>query len=278
MKTLKTTRYELNMNRPDLASGRVRLAFLTDLHNVENGPDNEALLGAIRKENPDLILCGGDMIVAKEGHPTTTAVNFLLTLSEEFPMYHALGNHELRLKQFPKQYGEVFEEYKKTLTEAGITFLENESELLAVKGIPMQITGYENPRFCFHRFRQPKLKVGMMKKVLGYPNPKTVNILLAHHPGYMKTYNEWGADLTLCGHNHGGIIRLGKHRGLISPNLRPFSKTCYGHHIFHERDLDGKTVKHEHHVIVSAGTGEHTFPLRINNPRELVIVDLGINL
>ncbi len=87
-----------------------------------------------------------------------------------------------------------------------------------------------------------------------------------HSPKYGDTYFDWGADLILSGHYHGGIVRIGRHNGLLSPQLHPFPKFCCGD--FHRK---------EQHMLVSAGAGEHTIPVRIHNPRELLMVDLKPN-
>ena len=42
---------------------KLKAAFLTDLHGREFGLGNQALLEEIRRQQPDLVLCAGDMIV-----------------------------------------------------------------------------------------------------------------------------------------------------------------------------------------------------------------------
>ena len=71
-----------------------------------------------------------------------------------------------------------------------------------------------------------------------------------------------GADLTLAGHLHGGIVRLPYFGGVITPQLRFFPK--YDRGLFKRR---GKQM------VVSAGLGSHSIPIRINNPPELVVLD-----
>ena len=83
------------------------------------------------------------------------------------------------------------------------------------------------------------------------------------YPKYGKTYFEWGADLILSGHYHGGVVRLSEHYGLSSPQYLFLPPFCCGD--FHKGDQ---------HMIVSAGLGEHTIPLRIHNPRELLVIDI----
>ena len=47
-------------------------------------------------------------------------------------------------------------------------------------------------------------------------------ILLAHQALYAETYAGWGMDLVLCGHLHGGVVRLPGIGGVISPQLTLF--------------------------------------------------------
>lgn len=274
---MKTVTYKLNLIRPDLASGSLRLAFLTDLHNSENGPDNEDLLNAIREAGVDLILCGGDMLVGDVETPITIAKDLVLKLAADYPIYHALGNHEHRLKLYPHQYGPKYEEYKESLEQAGVIFLDNEQELITVRGIPLMISGYSLPKQAYTRVSRASLDASRINQELGAADRKVLNILLAHTPEYMPAYTNWGADLTLCGHFHGGIIRLGEHTGLITPNVKLFNGKCHGQYDFHSRITSGITEEYDSHIIVSAGLGEHTLPLRFHNPRELVIVEIEIS-
>ena len=54
--------------------------------------------------------------------------------------------------------------------------------------------------------------------------PPGCTILLAHNPLLLDTYAAWGADLVLCGHVHGGLIRLPLAGGLLSPERKFFPK------------------------------------------------------
>ena len=119
-------------------------------------------------------------------------------------------------------------------------------------------------RTYYNRFYRGPLPVSELTDHLGKPDPARYSILLAHHPAYRSSYASNGADLTLSGHYHGGVVGLGAHRGLVTPDFRLFSKNCRG--LF----LTGVTCQ-----IISAGTGEHTIPVRIWNRRELIITDIG---
>ena len=102
-----------------------------------------------------------------------------------------------------------------------------------------------------------------IREHIGEANEETYNILLAHNPEYFVSYALWGADLTLSGHFHGGSVRLPFVGGVISPKLQLFPKYDYGLH-----------EKYAKKMIVTSGLGSHSVALRINNPAEVVIIDL----
>ena len=129
------------------------------------------------------------------------------------------------------------------------------------KGIPLTICGLEPDERFYEKGRRKEGMVEELEKRFGQPDPDRITILLAHNPRYKKEYLSWGATVTFCGHYHGGVMMLGKRRGAISPDFRLFPGEC-----------GGINKKGEHAVIVSAGLGEHTIPLRIHNPRELTIL------
>jgi hypothetical protein len=104
--------------------------------------------------------------------------------------------------------------------------------------------------------------VPALEQMIGKPNDDSFRLLLAHHPCYFDAYAGWGADLTLSGHLHGGIVRLPFFGGVVSPQIRLFPRYDKGMYT-----MDGKKM------IVSAGLGSHTIKLRINNPPELIIID-----
>ena len=59
------TRYTVNSGKMKGFGDEIRILFFSDLHNMEYGKHNERLFRAAARENPDLILIGGDMLVGK---------------------------------------------------------------------------------------------------------------------------------------------------------------------------------------------------------------------
>ncbi len=266
MARFRTVRYHIKLNKPRMPKGRFRLVFLTDLHNCEWDPGNRLLLSMIAQEKPDLVLCGGDMLVAHPGVSSEPAVSFLTELAKQYRIWYAPGNHEYRLRLYPETYGDMYRQYMDALKDSDIVFLDNASAKTSVRGVPVSICGLSITRKFYRRLSSLTLPTAFLTKRLGGPDPERVNLLLAHTPKYMKTYLEWGADLTLSGHYHGGVLRTGRDRGLISPDPQILPANAHG--CFSK---DGK------YAVVSAGLGEHTIPVRIHNPRELVVVNISVN-
>lgn len=239
----------------------VKAVLIADLHNKCYGRNNERLLAEIRKQKPDMILVAGDILTAKPGKSMEPGISFLRELVKDFPVYYGNGNHEHRLKLYPETYGDMGERYGQALHEMGIEPLVNGHVVLEDCGIA--VYGAEIEREYYKRFRKTDMEEGHMRKLLGKPKEGLFTVLLAHNPDYFPRYAEWGADLTLSGHVHGGVARvpfLG--RGVISPGLRLFPR--YDGGIFRE----GRAV-----MILSRGLGMHTIPVRLFNPGELWVIE-----
>jgi len=79
----KITRYQIRTSKIKRDAGKVRIVFLSDLHNHIYGKENEELLSAIREAKPDLILAGGDMLVGKAGRDWTPAADLMKKTSTD---------------------------------------------------------------------------------------------------------------------------------------------------------------------------------------------------
>lgn len=238
-----------------------RAVLVTDLHNKRYGKNNEALLSAIKNQQPDFILIAGDVLTAKPGVALEPALQFLRALAGEYPIYYANGNHEHRLKLYPETYGDMAKRYGAALKEMGIEPLVNSHIDLPEYGIA--VYGSEIDKMFYKRFKVRKMAEGYLPQILGQAPGERFTVLLAHNPDYFPQYAAWGADLTMSGHIHGGVARVpvwGK--GVVSPAWRLFPK--YDGGIFKE----GKAV-----MLLSRGLGIHTIPVRIFNPAELWVVD-----
>lgn len=265
LRDFRVTKYRICSQKLNGIKREKKIIFLSDLHNRMYGEENERLLESIRNQHPDLILIGGDMLVRKDGNSYDKTVHFLAKLPGICPVYCANGNHEQKLKELPDKYEQSYEEYKKALTASGIHMLENASETVKLDEVPVKLSGLEIPLGAYARFGKKELSLKEITDRIG-EHGDDYQILLAHHPGYMKEYLAYGADLILGGHYHGCVVQLPGIGGVISTNFTLFPKYSGG--IYQEG---------EQTAAVSRGLGTHSVPLRLWNWPELIVLELSGN-
>ena len=260
LNTFCVRRYEI---ASDKINEDIKILFLSDLHGRVYGINNYKLVYAVKKERPDLILVGGDMLTRGDGSTDAIAYELMKNLVRIAPVYLANGNHEQKMREYPEYYDGRYEEYKDALERIGIHVLENDTEVLECNGTKMAVSGLEVPVKCYTHFKDVPLEQEEIVSRIGEPDTSIFQILMAHTPVYAKEYKMWGADLTLSGHLHGGIIRLPFIGGIITPQAKLFPR--YSGDMY----KDG-----EHYSIVSRGLGTHTVNIRYLNRAELVSVVL----
>lgn len=240
----------------------VRIALLSDLHGLVYGEKNKLLLSAFEENRPDLIIAAGDIATNYERSTYVSAADLLGKLAKLGPVYYAYGNHECRMR-FSDSGQEFMDRYERTLEKRGVHLLRNENVRMSVRDSAFAVCGLELPLSFYRRGYCESLSDGFLRELAGEPAADCIQVLIAHNPRYGDVYFRWGADLILSGHYHGGIIRFDEHHGLISSQMGVFPPYCCGD--FH---------RGEQHMYVSAGAGEHTIPVRIHNPREILMIDL----
>ena len=235
--------------------------LLSDLHSKSFGKQNEKLLLAIEKENPDVILIAGDMYTSSAGEDNREIAAFVQKLAEMYPVYYGNGNHEQKTRLFPETFGDRYETFAEKICQAGVQLLVNEKRYLP--DYNMEIYGLEVGREYYHKPKKMPMCADYMEQMFGKVDESKYNLLIAHNPEYFDNYAAWGADLTVSGHIHGGLMRLPVLGGVISPRLCLFPH--YDGGLFQK---DGRKM------ILSRGLGTHTLPIRIFNPGELVVIHL----
>lgn len=261
----RVTRYDVSSEKLAGIIRELKILFLSDLHNCTYGNENERLLRSIRDEEPDLILIGGDMLVGKEGVSYETAQQLVKQLPDICPVVYANGNHEQRMKEDTETYGDTYETYKKSLEKSGVHFLEDAGIRVELGDVYLHICGLELSSSSYKKFRKDKITANDIEGHFGFAAVEDAyTILLAHNPAYMDAYLEWGADMVLSGHLHGGLIRVPGIGGIVTPQGFLFPR--YSGEMTQE---DGRTV------IVSRGMGTHTLNIRLFNTPELISIRLG---
>lgn len=246
---LEVTHYTLPSNK--LAPGQsIRLAVLADLHNREFGEGNSELIRDIREQKPDLIIMAGDMFTYTE-EDTQTVQDLSRHLVELAPVYFGLGNHESAMIF---QYGMDIHE---TLEEIGVNVLISEDRELRVNGVLLSIGSISGSETEYDEWC-----AGFVEEFAAQTEP--FKLMISHVPSlYYEKMADTPLDLGICGHYHGGQVRIPGLGGVFSMLHGLFPKYC-----------DGMFQLENSVIFVSRGLGSsHKVP-RINNRPELAIIDI----
>ena len=245
----------------------VRFVMLSDLHDTDVTRDgNRRLIDSIDALKPDFIVLAGDMITSymQPVYNSDKTFDLLKRLAEKYRVYYGLGNHEQRYKEEPLKFPGKYEDLERFAKELGIVFLSD--SYADTDNNDIRIYGFDIPIENYKRGVKQHLPEGILDKTFGPCDREHFSILLAHTPDHFDDYAEWGPDLVLSGHIHGGIVGIPGIGGVLSPQLRLFPKYDFG-----------KFTKDRSTLIVSRGIGWHSFPIRIFNKAEIVIVNIHTN-
>lgn len=239
---LKTVYYKVSSPK---IKEPIRILFLSDLHSSQFGKNQKELLECIDKQNPDIILLGGDIADDIRPHDNTKIV--LQSIGKKYSCFYVTGNHEF-------WSGEV-ETIKEMFLENNIKILEGNAE--AVSSIT--ICGVDDPEIGEEAFLK-QIQTASLEV-----SSDSFAILLSHRPEYIDVYKKYNFDLILSGHAHGGQWRIPYLlNGFYAPNQGFFPKYAGGSY-----SIDEKTF------IVGRGLAKGTVSIpRIFNPPELVVIDL----
>ncbi len=227
-----------------------KLVHISDLHKKQFGAHNCRLLEKTAAQKPEYIVITGDL-VSRDVSDFTEAEQLLAGLCRIAPVVMCIGNHELDLPPH------LLEHYREMVNRCGVHLLENETiSLGGVRFAGLRLTAAHYRSASGYR-GLAGLTAADITAALGECQPETV--LLCHDPLFMQAFAEWGAPLVLAGHMHGGVVRLPKIGGLLSPERKFFPQYDKG------RYQMGQTT-----MIVSGGLGK----LRVANPSEIRVISM----
>lgn len=255
---LLDSRYRLDVRRYNLYSKKLpsgfngfRIVQLSDLHGAEFGAGNCRLIKTVAGIKPDIIAMTGDFIEGDRGTDCLCQLEqLLLGLRAIAPVYYINGNHEWLS-------GSV-SGLEEMLQRLGVTYLRNDCVRLYSGGSSIILCGLEE----FSRLGDGFTLYKFISDIRS-ANQEDYILMLAHRNNWAETYKGLDVDAILCGHGHGGIIRLPMIGGLIGVGGDIFPRYTGGHYRTRRYDL-----------IISRGLGP-TRPLEIprflNSPHIPVI-------
>ena len=233
------------------------IAVVTDLHDTTFGKEQKNLITAIHKQSPDIIFLVGD--IADDQRPHDATRQLLSVIGTEYPCFYVSGNHEFWSGEADK--------IKDMIRSYGVSVLEGDTELIRIRDQKLRICGIDDPDGFDFLYRTNQTKGASLKEQINACKAQTgddsYSILLSHRPELIQEYRTGEFDLVVCGHSHGGQIRIpGVLNGLFAPNQGFFPLYAGGYY-----ELD-ETV-----MIVSRGLSKSRLP-RVFNPPELVMINL----
>ena len=220
--------------------------FFADLHWNDNPANLEEVHRIVKATKPDWIVFGGDLTTY--ACHLDGAFEWLRTVFAPFsdiPKLAVPGNWDRRRKKWlPSAF------WKDRYAQAGFEFLVNRS--LESKGV------------LFH---------GLDETRGGHPAVAPANAVsdrlncwISHSVDFvvedLAKLSPPGANLALCGHSHGGQIRLPLF-GALTTSTKYWKKFEYGHYRLRQGALD---------MIVTSGLGKSRLPIRLLCPPEVVVV------
>jgi predicted MPP superfamily phosphohydrolase len=166
------------------------IVHLSDLH-IGNRLTEEWLKKTVKKTNrlnPDLVVITGDLSdITGLDHKTHYIIDHLSRLKAKYGIIAVTGNHE---------YDEGLYTFPEITKETGILVLRNESATISEV---IQVVGINDPFVGESGDKGPDLEAAM-KDI----DPQKPIILLSHRPKYFDEAIQYGVDLQLSGHTHGG--------------------------------------------------------------------------
>ncbi len=239
---------------PDTFDG-YKIVHLSDLHNKRFGEDQKNLVRKIEDAHPDIIVFTGDLIDSRRFN-AETSLDLMKRIVNIAPIYYVPGNHEWRSGRL--------ETLCNDLKDIGVNVLCNAYDVIGKDGDGIYIIGIDDPSIYQAEDIETKVVKREIDRMMDeIQDNDAFKILLAHRPDMFPLYSDYGFNLVLSGHAHGGQIRLPFIGGLVAPNQGVLPEYTSG-----EYKMGDSTM------VVSRGLGNSIFPQRLFNHPEVVVLTL----
>lgn len=244
-------RYWVTVNRyrvalPGLppAFDGLRVAQLSDIHAGPWSPDGwlRGLMRTVMNLHADLIVCTGDTVREKNGTTQLDRIWPLLAgLRAPLGVYSVLGNHD--------HWAD---------TERSLYWLEKSGQNLRHKVVRLERDG--QPLWLAGAGDLWEDDLGLEVALANIP-PDQARVVLAHNPDSFDVPFSGRVDLMLCGHTHGGQVRL----PIIGAPMVPVNNKTY---------VSGLLNLSRGAMFISRGIGWSGVPVRFNCSPEIALLEL----
>lgn len=253
---------------------RLTLVALSDLHGDISGRNFKRMSLLIKDIAPDLIVYLGDMIEKTQPEESMEVLEKLTEqLSAIAPVYYVDGNHEQELHETSP---DLYMQLNSSLDDMGAVHLNNTVIQIkdGIQSNPVNLCGISS------HYYWGDSENDLLKKL---SNMEGIKILLCHYPESVLWYDAFelgNLDAALCGHTHGGLIRIPLMGGIYAPEQGWIPLYDLGQYPVYTdtnfRHKGGSDFSDYLGTMVISGglAGEHGIP-RINNPMEISVIELS---
>ena len=242
---LELTRCTVTNHKLSQSFSGFKIVQLSDFHGAELVTD---IVETVREQKPDIITLTGDFITDEGDLP---AVEQLVSqLTDICEVYFISGNHDFASGRIA--------ELSDILSSCGVKYLKNEYVTIQRGGESIVLAGVEDPN-SWADLEPPD---AFLKRVRA-EHPDDYIVLLGHRNYWMEKYPDLPVELILCGHAHGGIVRIPGVGGLLSTDRTLFPDYEAGMY-----DNGNYTM------IVSRGLGNSISVPRLMNRPEILSIEL----
>ena len=224
----------------------------------------EKIVDRANSLSADLIVLLGDY---EAGHRFVSrkvslfdAARVLSRLQAPLGVHAILGNHDWWHDDAAQARGTGPTEAHLAFEAAGMPVMENKAIRIEAGPIPFWLLGLGD-QLAFPGRGWDRAGVDDLPGTLAQITDDAPAILLAHEPDIFPRVPDRVA-LTLCGHTHGGQVRLFGYSPLVPS--RYGNRFAYGHVREGGRD-----------IVISGGLGCSILPVRLGVPPEITVIDLG---
>lgn len=174
-----------------------KIAMIADIHmgTTMNVNELENVIDRIKANNPDLVVLCGDIFdesTSKEYMEKTCEL--IGSINPKYGIYYVYGNHDAA--QFIWEPDYTAEEMEKSLINAGITILKDQSKVV------------NNDFYIVGRKDAAYLEADRLssRELLSDMSKNKFILMLDHQPTTFEESSDAGVDLLLSGHTHAGQI------------------------------------------------------------------------
>ena len=222
--------------------GTFKIVHISDLHNKKYNTANTYITERVKALSPDIIVISGDFVDC--GRPDyDIAKKTLDSLKKIADVYYVSGNHEKELG-----VDNVLD-----ALDCKDVFIDGEYKIFknySVLGIT-DSDGEDNG--------ERENLVSLFERLDNY------KIAVCHRPFEFSDgikLSKRDIDLVLCGHEHGGVIRI------------PFFGALFTHCGFFPKYSKGMYEENGTVMVLSGGLGNTFIPARINNFPEIISIEI----